>query len=102
MLTDYYLSDMDDANSGSNHMTILANTANGSRRIVQVWPTKNLSGWFLANVPHGNVERVHGPIYRTWTITTLPCGVFPTSSGYVALLPGSGAVWWSGTGVPPV
>jgi len=36
MLTDYDLSDMDDANGGSNDVTILPNTANGSRRIVQV------------------------------------------------------------------
>jgi len=36
MLTDYYLSDMDDANSGSIHVKILANTANGYRKIVQV------------------------------------------------------------------
>jgi len=54
MLTDYYHSDMDDANSGSTHVKTLANTANGSRRIVQVWPTKNSSGWFLANA--GRIE----------------------------------------------
>jgi len=70
MLTDYYQSHMDVANSGSTHVKTLANIANRSRRIVQVWPTKNSSGWFLTNATHGNVKKVHGPTTEPETITT--------------------------------
>ena len=42
MLTDYDLSDMDDANSGSTHLKTLANTANGSQGLFKFGLRKTL------------------------------------------------------------